>query len=117
MVIITGPHLTDADREAGRLRAKHERLQIKRECYALRKKGVPQIRNEFESQIDFAIFYSNKTNSCLVARSTRWKNGAEYAEINTIPAENAGIWYEYYPVAKSKPEIEKILSEQIDTLK
>jgi hypothetical protein len=106
LFVTTGATITEA-----------ERLQTKRECHALERKGLPQIRNEFESQFDYAVFYSSKTNSCLVARFTRWKNGGEYAEIKTIPGDGAGVWYEYYSTQKSTPEIEKILSEQVDTLK
>jgi len=94
-----------------------ERLQTKRECQAKRKKRLPLVQNDFESQFNYSVFYSSKTNSCLVAKYTIWKNGGEYAAVVDTSGFTPGLWLEYYPTKKSKVEIERILTEQIDSLK
>jgi hypothetical protein len=93
-----------------------ERLQTERDCHALGKKGLPQTRNEFESQFDYSVFYSPKMNACLVAKYTVWKNGGEYVEI-ADSGTGSQVWLEFYSTPRPKPEIEKILSEQIEDLK
>jgi len=67
------------------------RLQMKQGCQALRKKRAPAVRNEFESQYDYSVFYSSKTKSCSVTKYTIWKNGGEYAAVVDVSGFTPGL--------------------------